>query len=62
MKIDRFEDMEVWQFSRELVKDIYEHTSKEGFNKDFALRNQITRASISIMSNIAEGFERRSTT
>lgn len=52
--------MEVWQLARELVKKTYNLTDKEGFNKDFALRNQITRASVSIMSNIAEGFERKS--
>lgn len=52
--------MEVWQLARNLVKEIYEHTNKESFNKDFALKNQISRSSISIMSNVAEGFERKS--
>ena len=52
--------MEVWQLARELVKDIYGHTEKDFFNKDFGLKNQITRAGISVMSNIAEGFERKS--
>jgi four helix bundle protein len=60
MKINRFEDMEVWQFDRGLVKEIYEYCGREGFNKDFGLKNQITRAGVSIMSNIAEGFERKS--
>lgn len=60
MKINRFEDMEVWQLARGLVKDIYEQTNKDFFSRDFGLKNQITRAGISVMSNIAEGFERKS--
>jgi four helix bundle protein len=52
--------MEMWQLSRELVNRIYDISGKDGFSKDFALRNQITKAGISIMSNIAEGYERKS--
>jgi four helix bundle protein len=59
-KIETFEDMEVWQQARGLVKHIYDLTSRDAFAKDFALRDQIRRASISVMSNIAEGFERSS--
>ncbi len=60
MKIDRFEDMDVWKLSRELVKEIYSAAKTMNFSKDFGLTNQITRASVSVMSNIAEGFERKS--
>ena len=59
MKINRFEELEVWQFSRTLIKEIYKVTNEGQFKKDFALRDQMRRASISIMSNIAEGFERK---
>ncbi len=51
--------MEVWQTSRELTRLIYDMTKKEMFSKDFGLSNQMRRASVSIMSNIAEGFESR---
>jgi four helix bundle protein len=60
MVIETFEDMEVWQSARDLVKGIYAVTAKDSFSKDFALRDQVRRAAISIMSNIAEGFERSS--
>jgi four helix bundle protein len=54
----RFEEINAWQKSRELTRDIY-HVTKQGpFSKDFGLRNQIRNASSSVMSNIAEGFER----
>ena len=59
MKINRFEELEVWQFSRTLIKEIYKVTNEGQFKKDFALRDQMRRAAISIMSNIAEGFERK---
>ena len=52
--------MEVWQISRELVKEIYLIAGKDNSNRDFGLKNQITRSSVSIMSNTAEGFERKS--
>jgi four helix bundle protein len=60
MTISRFEDIEIWQLSRKFVSRIYQITEEENFKKDFALRDQIRRASISILSNISEGFERQS--
>ncbi|HEX5704469.1 MAG TPA: four helix bundle protein [Pyrinomonadaceae bacterium] len=54
----RFEDIAAWQKSRQLTKEIYGLTSQKEFSRDFALKDQIRRASVSIMSNIAEGFER----
>ncbi len=58
MKVSSFEDLQVWRDSRKLVKSIYELTSKGTFSKDYGLKEQIQRASVSIMNNIAEGFER----
>lgn len=60
MKVNRFEDLEVWQKAMDLVDIIYDFTYKQQFNKDYALKEQIRRAVISIPSNIAEGFERGS--
>ena len=60
MKVARFEDLVAWQKARELTKQIYSMTKRESFSKDFGLREQIQRSSVSIMSNIAEGFERGS--
>lgn len=57
-KIEEFEDLIAWQKARELNREIYAAAKRDDFSKDFALRDQICRASISIMSNIAEGFER----
>ena len=57
MTIQRFEDIQGWQKAREIVRVIYEVSSKEYFLKDRELREQIRSASISIMSNIAEGFD-----
>jgi four helix bundle protein len=59
-KINRFEDIQAWQKARELNKNIYDITKNAHFSKDFSLRDQIRRASISIMANIAEGYGRRS--
>ena len=56
--IDRFEDLEAWRLARELTGLIYAASGMGNFVRDFALRDQIRRASISIVSNIAEGFER----
>ena len=60
MKIERFEDIKAWQEAREIVRQIYCFTGKEYFKKDFGLRDQIQRASVSIMANIAEGFDSKS--
>jgi four helix bundle protein len=57
--IKRFEDVEPWQRARELTKVIYQLTAKGQWAKDFGLRDQIRRAAVSAMSNVAEGFERR---
>lgn len=54
----RFEDIEAWQKARELTKAIYALSNDGQFARDFGLRDQIRRASVSIMSNIAEGFGR----
>lgn len=56
--IQRFEDLEAWKIARELTKDIYGLTRNDRFFRDFGLRDQICRSSVSIMSNVAEGFER----
>jgi len=57
-KIERFEDIDAWKLARESTKLIYEVSSVGGFARDFPLRDQIRKSSVSIMSNIAEGFER----
>lgn len=51
-------DLKLWQDPREFVKSIYELTSAEKFKIDFGLKDQFQRAAVSIMNNIAEGFER----
>ena len=56
--ITRFEDIEAWKKSRELNREVYRITRSDTFARDFGLRDQIRRASISVMSNIAEGYER----
>ncbi|MEW6086853.1 MAG: four helix bundle protein [bacterium] len=58
MQIKYFEDLEVWKSARELTNKIYKITNSGNFSKDYGLRDQIRRASVSIMSNIAEGYER----
>ena len=58
MKIQKFEDLEAWQIARELTNQIYTITKKESICRDFGFVDQIRRAAISIMNNIAEGFER----
>jgi four helix bundle protein len=57
MKIERFEDLEIWKGARELCKRIFEITSIGPFSTDFKFRDQIRSSSGSIMDNIAEGFE-----
>jgi four helix bundle protein len=58
--ITRFEGLIAWQKARELTREIYRITGSGPFAKDFELRSQIRDAAVSTMSNIAEGFERRS--
>ena len=57
MRIEKFEDIESWKLARELTKEIYRITKLNHLSKDFGLKDQIQRASVSIMSNIAEGFD-----
>jgi four helix bundle protein len=59
-RMKSFEDLDVWQEGCKMATDIYELTSKGEFAKDFGLRDQIRRCSVSIPSNIAEGKERES--
>jgi hypothetical protein len=56
--IERFEQIEAWQEARKLTNTLYELTSEGKFARDFGLRDQIRRAAVSVMSNIAEGFQR----
>lgn len=56
--VTRFEDLIAWQKARELTRRVYEITRTGEFAKDFRLSGQIQSAAVSIMSNIAEGFER----
>lgn len=58
MKIGKYEELKIWKASVELTKEIYRATSFNLFARDYALRDQIRRAVVSISSNIAEGFER----
>jgi four helix bundle protein len=53
----RFEDMETWQTARQLANAGYDATGSGKFAKDYGLKDQIQRAAVSVMSNIAEGFE-----
>ena len=57
-KIEKFEDILAWQKARALTKEVYGASTTEPFRSDFGLRGQLQRASVSTMSNIAEGFER----
>lgn len=58
MAVRYFEDLDVWKEARRLTQQVYHATQDARFSKDFGLRDQIRRAAVSIMSNIAEGFER----
>ena len=55
--IERFEDIQSWQKGRDLCKMVYAITNKDRFSRDWGLRDQMRRAALSIVSNIAEGFE-----
>ena len=57
-KIEKFEDIEAWKMGRELVKGVYRVTLAGEFARDYGLKDQVRRASVSILSNIVEGFER----
>ena len=60
VKVKKFEDLIIWQKAKELSVAIYRVTNTGAFAKDYGLRNQMQRAAVSVMSNIAEGFERYS--
>ncbi|MBV9111162.1 MAG: four helix bundle protein [Gemmatimonadetes bacterium] len=60
MKIQRFEDLEVWKKAKELAVAVYRAAEGGRFSRDFGLRDQIRRAAVSVMSNVAEGFDRYS--
>jgi four helix bundle protein len=53
----RFEELDVWQRAKDLTNLVYKHSTEGAFSRDFGLRDQMRRASVSIMSNIAEEFE-----
>src|SRR5439155_5049905 len=57
-RIQRFEDLDAWKIARELTKNVYGLTRNDRFSRDYGLKDQICRSSVSIMSNVAEGFER----
>jgi four helix bundle protein len=57
-KIVSFEDLVAWQRARELTKEIYVLTAQSAFSKDYSLKDQIRRAAVSVMSNVAEGYDR----
>lgn len=56
---ERFEELEVWQRARELTRSVYDLSEQGVFARDFGLRDQMRRAAVSVMSDIAEGFESR---
>ena len=57
---DRFEDLDAWKVAREQANLIYKFGRESGFSKDYGFKDQIQRAAVSVMNNIAEGFERGS--
>lgn len=60
MKIERFEELEAWKEARGLVSQVYEKTRESAdLGRDYRFRDQLTAAAVSAMSNIAEGFSRR---
>ena len=59
MGVLKFEDLDAWGLARALVRETYQLTRRPGLDRDFGLSGQLQRAAVSIMSNIAEGFERK---
>ncbi len=59
MRVNRFEDLDCWQHARQLTRSIYRLTANGTFARDYSLIDQMRRASVSIMANIAEGFARK---
>ncbi len=59
-RVGRFEELQAWQKARGLTKEIYRVTDQGQFARDYGLRDQIRRAAVSVMSNLAEGYERGS--
>ena len=58
MKIQKFEDLKIWQLSMQLTKEVYGIFSEKDFSRDFELKDQLRRAIVSVSSNIVEGFEK----
>jgi four helix bundle protein len=58
MTIKNFEDLKIWQVAKQLTKQVYSAANLQKYNRDYSLVDQTRRASVSIMANIAEGFER----
>jgi len=61
MVVKNFEELEIWKEARRLTCEIYDLSKTPKFSKDVGLRNQMQRTAVSIMSNVAEGFERGGT-
>lgn len=57
--IQRFEEIEAWQTARELTRFVYQLSNRDAFARDFGLKDQMRRAAVSVLSNIAEGHEGR---
>ena len=57
-RVEQFEELVAWQKARALTARVYQITGENTFSRDFALRDQTRRAAVSVMSNVAEGFER----
>jgi four helix bundle protein len=58
MTVKNFEDLKIWQTAKQLTKQVYTVTSLEKYHRDYSLVDQTRRAAVSVMANIAEGFER----
>ena len=59
--VEKFEDLEAWKHARELTRRVNDISRAGAFGRDFGMRDQIQRAAVSVMANIAEGFESRTT-